>query len=311
LAACPRPTARYVARKRSDEELATQLRGLAADDKSRSHGYRKYTWLLRRDYDLVVNHKRVYRVYSELDLTLPKASRRLPSVRGVMPPPVTQLNERWSVDFVKDRLVRGRQFRVFDVVEDFTSESMAIEADFSLPSLRVIEVFEHLVRQRGTPAVLRFDNGPEFRSFAMMRWASERGITLHFIDPGKPVQNGKIESFRAARQRRSAEGSLDALHEVKEYHGKATDCGGGDGDVRTCCRYVAAGFGSGAYHWQAAARRKSIGRAVAFSRPPVRPRRWAKGRLSLPASARRAASGAARRRAVSPSGVGCVRSCRR
>jgi putative transposase len=158
LAACPRPTARYVARKRSDEELAMQLQSLAADDKSRSHGYRKYTWLLRRDCDLVVNHKRVYRVYSALDLTLPKASRRLPSVRGVMPPPVTQLNERWSVDFVKDRLVRGRQFRVFDVVEDFTSESMAIEADFSLPSLRVIEVFERLIRQRGTPAVLRFDN---------------------------------------------------------------------------------------------------------------------------------------------------------
>lgn len=198
LAACPRATARYVARKRSDEELVTQLRALAADDKSRPHGYRKFTWLLRRDCKLLVNHKRVYRVYSELDLTLPKAPpKRLPSMRGVMPPPVSHPNERWSVDFAKDRLLRGRQFRVFDVVEDFTSESMAIEADFSLPSARVIDVFERLVRQRGAPAVLRFDNGPEFRSFAVERWATERGIKLHFIDPGKPVQNGKIESFHS------------------------------------------------------------------------------------------------------------------
>lgn len=196
LAACPRATAQYKICKRSDEELAGQLKGLAADDKSRSHGYRKYAWLIRRDFKVVVNHKRVYRVYAALQLTLPKTGKKhVPAVRQSCPPPVDAPNERWSVDFAKDRLVRGRQFKVFDVVEDFTSECMDIAADFSLPSDRVIEVFDRLVRWRGVPKVIRFDNGPEFRSFNMMRWARDRGITLHFIDPGKPMQNGKIESF--------------------------------------------------------------------------------------------------------------------
>lgn len=196
LAACPRATVRYRARKPSDDELAAQLRSLAADEKSRSHGYRKYTWLLRRDFQMVVNHKRVYRIYAGLQLDLPKAeNRHVPAVRQCCPPPAVVLNERWSVDFAKDRLVGGRQYRVFDIVEDCTSECLTITADFSLPSARVIGVFDRLVRERGLPRVIRFDNGPEFRSFNMERWAKERGITLHFIDPGRPTQNGKIESF--------------------------------------------------------------------------------------------------------------------
>ena len=196
LAICPRPTVQYKTRKRSDEELISQLQSLAADDKSRAHGYRKYAWLIRRDFKVVVNHKRVYRVYATLNLALPKdKGKHVPAVRQGCPPPVFAINERWSVDFVKDRLVRGRQYRVFDVVEDYSCECMAIKADFSLPSVRVIEVFDRLVRERGLPRVIRFDNGPEFRSFNMERWAKERGIKLHFIDPGKPMQNGKIESF--------------------------------------------------------------------------------------------------------------------
>jgi len=196
LAGCSRPTVQYQARKPSDEELAGQLRSLAADDKSRAHGYRKYAWLIRRDFKVVVNHKRIYRVYATLRLSQPKAGKKhLPAVRRSCPPAVGALNERWSVDFAKDRLMRGRQFRIFDVVEDCTSECMAIEAQFSLPSARVVGMFERLIQQRGAPTTIRFDNGPEFRSYNMERWADRHGITLHFIDPGKPMQNGKIESF--------------------------------------------------------------------------------------------------------------------
>jgi putative transposase len=196
LAACPRATAQYKIRKPSDRELADQLKSLAADDKSRAHGYRKYAWLIRRDFKVVVNHKRVYRVYATLQLTLPKAGKKhVPAIRQSCPPPVDAPNERWSVDFAKERLVRGRLFKIFDVVEDYTSECMTINADFSLPSARVIEVFDRRVRERGLPTVIRFDNGPEFRSFKMERWGKDHGITLHFIDPGKPTQNGKIESF--------------------------------------------------------------------------------------------------------------------
>ncbi len=196
LAGCPRPTARYRPRKRNDAELAEQLRELAAYEYSKVHGYRKFTFLLSRDYKLTVNHKRVYRVYRTLKLVYGrKSAKHAVTVRGSARPPVTRPNERWSVDFVKDRLVRGRQFRAFNVVDDFTCECLAIEVDFSLPSARVLRVFDELVRTRGVPGTIRFDNGPEFRSFAMLRWGAEHEVNLHFIDPGKPTQNGKIESF--------------------------------------------------------------------------------------------------------------------
>ena len=198
LAHCPRASVQYRPRKRSDAELIAQLRELAAHEHSKVHGYRKFTFLLWRDYQVTVNHKRVYRVYRTLDLVCGrKQTRHALTVRGNARPPVYRPNERWSVDFVKDRLVGGRQFRAFNVVDDFTCECMAIEVDFSLPSARVLMVLDELVRGRGVPGTIRFDNGPEFRSLAMLRWGAAHEVTLHFIDPGKPTQNGKIESFHS------------------------------------------------------------------------------------------------------------------
>ena len=198
LARCPRSSARYQRRKRDDTELAAKLQELAANEHSKVFGYRKFTFLLWRDYKLTVNHKRVYRIYRGLNLRLHwKRTKHARTIRGQQRLPVTRPNERWSVDFVEDRLVRGRKFRAFNVVEDFTSECMTIEVDFSLPSSRVIQVFDTLMAGRGTPTTIRFDNGPEFRSLAMLRWGAERGIYLHFIDPGKPTQNGKVESFHS------------------------------------------------------------------------------------------------------------------
>jgi len=99
------------------------------------------------------------------------------------------------MDFVHDTLANGRKVRLLTVIDDFTCESLCIEIDSSLPSRRVIRALERIAEERGFPATMKFDNGPEFSSLAMLRWGAERNIKLHFIDPGKPTQNGKIESF--------------------------------------------------------------------------------------------------------------------
>lgn len=102
------------------------------------------------------------------------------------------------MDFVHDNLVSGRKFRTLNVIDDFTSESLAIEIDSTLSSQRVIRVIERVAAERGGfPEILKTDNGPEFASLITRKWAAERGIRQHFIDPGKPTQNGKIESFNA------------------------------------------------------------------------------------------------------------------
>jgi putative transposase len=110
-------------------------------------------------------------------------------------PPVTRANERWSIDFVHDRLLTGRKFRCLTIVDDFTRECIAVEADFSFPSERVVRVFERLATQRMLPAVIKSDNGGEFTSSKMLIWSSERKVDLHFIEPGKPNQNASVESF--------------------------------------------------------------------------------------------------------------------
>lgn len=145
-----------------------------------------YTW----------NHKRIYRVYSGMKLNIRRrAKRRLPErVKLPLSVPTTP-NQVWSIDFMSDSLSDGRKFRLFNVIDDFNRESLAIEADTSLPSLRVIRVLENLIAQRGKPANIRCDNGPEFISHKLEQWCSEkqRQITLQFIQPGRPMQNAYIE----------------------------------------------------------------------------------------------------------------------
>ncbi len=104
------------------------------------------------------------------------------------------------MDFVHDTLANGRTVRLLNVIDDFTCECLRIEVDSSLPSRRVIAALERIVEERGFPETAKFDDGSEFSSLAMLRWGAENNVKLHFIDPGKPTQNGKIESFNA-RQR--------------------------------------------------------------------------------------------------------------
>lgn len=142
------------------------------------------------------NHKRIYRVYTYMNLNIRRrAKRRIPErVKQALALP-TAPNQMWSIDFMSDRLVDGRKFRLLNIIDDFNRESLAIEVDTSLPSLRVIRVLEKLIAQRGCPANIRCDNGPEFISHKLEQWCSDksRQISLQFIQPGKPMQNAYIE----------------------------------------------------------------------------------------------------------------------
>lgn len=122
-----------------------------------------------------------------------RAKKRLPErVKQPLSVP-TAPNQMWSIDFMSDSLVDGRKFRLLNVIDDFNRASLAIEVDSSLPSLRVIRVLERLLKERGKPANIRTDNGPEFISHKWQQWCEEKQITLQFIQPGKPMQNTYIE----------------------------------------------------------------------------------------------------------------------
>jgi putative transposase len=160
-------------------------------------GYKRLHVLLRRE-GLVVNLKRVYRLYREERLTMRRhrarkhtAEPRGPLVRA------TQPNERWGMDFIHDSCVDGRRFRCLTMVDEFTRGCPLIEAETSLPAARVIAALEQLAAERGLPKCLIVDHGPEFISRALDIWAYRRGIQLVFIRPGKPVENAYIESFHS------------------------------------------------------------------------------------------------------------------
>ena len=180
-------------RQGREEKLKARLHTLAGE--RRRFGYRRLTVLLRRE-GWTVNHKRVYRLYRQEGLGVRRRKRkRLGAAerRPLIPP--TRGNERWSMDFVSDALTDGRKFRSLNIVDDYNRECLAAEVDTSLPGARVVRVLERLRELRGLPQVLVMDNGPEFAGQALDVWAYEQGVKLHFIDPGKPVQNAFIESF--------------------------------------------------------------------------------------------------------------------
>ena len=143
-----------------------------------------------------VNHKRVERLYREDGLSLRRKRRKKlrSHLRLAMPKP-TRVNERWSMDFISDALMSGRPLRCFVVVDDFSTEALAIEVDFSIPSPKVTKVLDGIAVKRGYPKRIRTDNGPEFTSIHFHAWCQEHGISLEHIEPGKPFQNAFAESF--------------------------------------------------------------------------------------------------------------------
>lgn len=148
------------------------------------------------------NHKKVRRVYRKMNLNIRrKPKKRLPERVKQPLTYATSPNQMWSIDFMSDSLQDGRKVRLFNVIEDFNRESLAIEADTSLPTRRVIRVLERLVAERGKPYNLRMDNGPEFISHQLEEWCNKRQITLQFIQPGKPMQNAFIERKNGSLRR--------------------------------------------------------------------------------------------------------------
>ena len=189
-----RTTARYCPRHRAGEAaLRQRLRELAVERPR--FGYRRLHALLRRE-GVAINHKRVERLYRAEGLAVRKRARKRVARDGRgRPTRPTRPNEQWTLDFLGDALASGRRIRLLTVEDVFTREALAIEVDTSLPGAGVAHVLDRVVGQRGAPKEIVLDNGPELTGQALDRWAYERAVRLHFIDPGKPVQNAFVESF--------------------------------------------------------------------------------------------------------------------
>jgi putative transposase len=108
---------------------------------------------------------------------------------------ITRTNQRWALDFVHDALASGRRLRLLTIIDVFTRECLSIVVDTSLNGSRVINTLNHLMQERGRPEGIMSDNGTEFTSNAILKWSSETNVEWHYIQPGKPQQNGNIESF--------------------------------------------------------------------------------------------------------------------
>ena len=184
---------RYASTRGDDEELRATLKALAHE--RRRFGYRRLHILLRRA-GATVNHKKVFRLYREERLTVRRRGGRKRAIGTRAPMAIPQgPNQRWSIDFVADVLSDGRRFRILAVVDDFTRECLALVVDTSLSGARVARELDRIVRERGRPCMIVSDNGTEFTSNAILAWADENTVEWHYIAPGKPMQNGFVESF--------------------------------------------------------------------------------------------------------------------
>ena len=187
-----RSSYRYEPRPDRNIELREALVKLARQ-KPR-YGYRRLHVLLqRRGHE--VNVKRVYRLYLEERLAVRRKKRKRLVRDHALAPRLIRPNQEWAMDFIVDGLATGRMVRILSVVDAYTRECLALEADTSLGSGRVTRVLERLIEERGRPENVRSDNGPEFTSRRMLGWAEDWKVGLVHIQPGRPMQNGHVESF--------------------------------------------------------------------------------------------------------------------
>ena len=184
---------RYRPKRPDDSEIREQL-GYLAERWSRWGYHKMRKWIRKQGHPW--NHKRIYRVYCEMGLNIRvKPKKRLPSREPQKLAQPEALGHCWSLDFMRDRLEDGRSFRVLNIIDDFNREALWTEIDFSITSLRVIRILDMLAAYRGYPHRLRTDNGSEFIANRITQWTEERHITIDYIEPGKPAQNGYVERF--------------------------------------------------------------------------------------------------------------------
>lgn len=188
-----RSTAYYVETRPDDGRVRERLKELAKEN--RRYGYLRIHYLLRQE-GLVLNRKRTWRLYREEGLQVYKRKGRKRFKRERVPlSPAERLHQRWSLDFMSDSLCMGRRFRTLNVGDDFSRLSCGILADFSIRGERMVRYLDELGERYGYPEEIVLDNGPECTSQAMFLWSRRTGVALRFIQPGKPMQNGFIESF--------------------------------------------------------------------------------------------------------------------
>ncbi|WP_423242463.1 IS3 family transposase [Zhouia spongiae] len=182
--------------KTEDRHIIDELEKLA--EAYPTYGFKKMYYLLRSK-GYLWNHKRVYRVYVMMSLNIRrKRKRRLPA--RIKTPHIIPVdcNITWSMDFMQDTLISGKSFRTFNVIDDHNREALMIGIDTSLSARRIVRDLDRLISWRGTPKVVRVDNGPEFTSAVFDSWARKHSIKICFTQPGKPTQNSLIERFNGS-----------------------------------------------------------------------------------------------------------------
>jgi putative transposase len=184
---------------KDDTAIINKLKELA-EQKPRE-GQDKFYDRIRSE-GLIWNYKRVRRVYLMLGLNHRRRIKRRVPARVKQPLIQPQkINSTWSMDFMSDSLQTKRKFRTLNIMDDYNRMAISIEADFSFPSLSVVEALKRAIHENGKPEKIRVDNGPEFISSTLSDWCRQNNITLQYTQPGKPMQNGYIERFnRTFRQ---------------------------------------------------------------------------------------------------------------
>ncbi len=188
-----RASVRYRSCRPPDTALRERLRGLAME--RRRFGYRRLAVFLRRE-GFMHNIKKIHRIYREENLMVRRRKGRKKAVgtRAPLPKP-DSVNQVWSLDFMSDAFMDGRRFRVLSVMDQCSRECLTIAADMSMPGLRVVRELDELIQRHGKPKVIVSDNGTELTSRAVLTWAAQNKIEWHYIQPGKPQQNGYTESL--------------------------------------------------------------------------------------------------------------------
>lgn len=207
-------TYRYKPKSKDDSSVEQHLNALT--EKHPAIGFWSCHYRLRNKGEKI-NHKRLYRVYTSMRLNIRRRSRKRLPERVKQPLCVpTALNQCWSLDFMSDALSDGRKFRVLNVIDDFNRESLAIEVDTSLPARRVERTLDAIVKERGLPANIRSDNGPEFISAVVEQWCERNKVSWQYIQPGRPMQNAYIERKNGSMRRELLDAyAFDTIKEVR------------------------------------------------------------------------------------------------